>query len=476
MDTDDTSTARLWKDAAYGAGVAPDTNEFMKIRRLSAAGESLEESPPQYLEAVRLYEQALIDNDVIDFEAMATRALAVLRSSAPTRSTLAARFPHVLVDEYQDLGPVLHALVGELLSAGVGITAVGDPYQTLYGFQGADKRYFRRLRDRDDFTTIRLRVNFRSGSTLVAAADRTLGRDRGHRAAGDGEGSITVEHVQGGNDDHAHTAARYVADRIATGTPAEDIAVLHRGGAAFPPRMKDAFEQAGIAYDTSIARRIPRGPLADFVAACAALRITNPQPTEPQNRSTAGAPTLGALARDWNRKRAAAGHSLATDDPRATARLLLNVIDAPHREGAEDDATAFVTTLASAIELERMAADSPDQRDQDIVTLLRDACGEGITMAEMAGGRIPGRVTFTTYHGAKGREFTLVVLPCLIDGIVPSYSADKSPRALEADRQMFYVTRARQEMILLTGDHYTDNYNRRWNTRRSRFVDDMLSE
>ncbi len=31
-------------------------------------------------------------------------------------------------------------------------------------------------------------------------------------------------------------------------------------------------------------------------------------------------------------------------------------------------------------------------------------------------------------------------------------------------------------MILLTGDHYTDNYNRRWDTRRSRFVDDMLSE
>ncbi|MEU0940250.1 3'-5' exonuclease [Embleya sp. NPDC005971] len=60
--------------------------------------------------------------------------------------------------------------------------------------------------------------------------------------------------------------------------------------------------------------------------------------------------------------------------------------------------------------------------------------------------RVPGRVTFPTYHGAKGREFTLVVLPCLIDGIVPNYYDGQSPRALDAARQMFYVavTRARQ--------------------------------
>ncbi|WP_331768933.1 ATP-binding domain-containing protein (plasmid) [Embleya sp. NBC_00888] len=99
-------------------------------------------------------------------------------------------------------------------------------------------------------------------------------------------------------------------------------------------------------------------------------------------------------------------------------------------------------------------------------------------MAELAGGRIPGRVTFTTYHSAKGREFSIVILPCLMGGVVPNYPDTQSPRALQAARHMFYVavTRAQHEIVLLTGGHHFNRYGRRFTNGRTRFLDDMLQE
>jgi ATP-dependent DNA helicase UvrD/PcrA len=45
------------------------------------------------------------------------------------------RYPTVLVDEYQDLSPVNHALLERLVKGR--LIGVGDPYQNIYGFRGA---------------------------------------------------------------------------------------------------------------------------------------------------------------------------------------------------------------------------------------------------------------------------------------------------------------------------------------------------
>ena len=96
-------------------------------------------------------------------------------TAQPARELLIARFPHLVVDEYQDLGPVLHALVTLLLNAGMTVSAFGDPDQTMFEFQGADPRYLTDLASRDGVTPIRLTLNYRSGSALVAAGRAALG-------------------------------------------------------------------------------------------------------------------------------------------------------------------------------------------------------------------------------------------------------------------------------------------------------------
>ncbi|MFE3199150.1 3'-5' exonuclease [Embleya sp. NPDC059237] len=87
-------------------------------------------------------------------------------------------------------------------------------------------------------------------------------------------------------------------------------------------------------------------------------------------------------------------------------------------------------------------------------------------------------MTITTYHNAKGREFSVVILPCLMDGVVPNYHDKQSPRALQAARHMFYVavTRAQHEIVLLTGEHHYTRFGTRHSDGRTRFLNDMLKD
>ena len=88
-----------------------------------------------------------------------------------------------------------------------------------------------------------------------------------------------------------------------------------------------------------------------------------------------------------------------------------------------------------------------------------------------------GKVTLTTYHSAKGREWDTVILPGLIDGIMPKrkwlswqqpYGA---PTQLGQDRRAFYVgiTRAENAVVLI----YPDDRAAR-SPEPSRFVQDIL--
>lgn len=69
------------------------------------------------------------------------------------------RFPLVLVDEAQDLSPLNHAMLEKLVSRR--IIAVGDPWQSIYGFRGAVANGMAALRERFDMKELPLSVTFR---------------------------------------------------------------------------------------------------------------------------------------------------------------------------------------------------------------------------------------------------------------------------------------------------------------------------
>ena len=457
---DAASSEQLWKSALGVAGiplgrrgVRGELPTLTTIRRRRAAHEDTSDFDRQYRRAVTEYERRLREDGLVDFDEMTFGALQVLRDNQPARELLIARFPHLVVDEYQDLGPVLHALVTLLLKAGTAVSAFGDPDQTMFEFQGADPRYLIDLAGRDGVTPIRLTLNYRSGSALVAAGRAALGADRGYHHDPDraDPGVIEIRAVDGDLDAHAEQTARVVTGLVQRGVPAEDIAVLYPGQTDLQQQIEAALTAAMIPFDSERGRRSPDGPLGDLIASCAARRLSGPLPGHgkpPPTHSPAGTvrrpsggrspSTVRELAVKWHRLLADAGLASADDNPRSLARSLLSVLDAPDREDPADNAARFIGALSNVLNLSQLAAERHDRRDRLVPAVLEEACDDGITMAELTGGRAPGRLVLTTYHSAKGREFSAVVLPGLVEQLVPFYFASTgiSTRDLERARRL----------------------------------------
>src|SRR5215475_1940109 len=78
------------------------------------------------------------------------------------------RFPLILVDEYQDLNPVNHAMLTRLVKGR--IVGVGDPWQNIYGFRGAKANGMAEAKVQYSMTSCDLSVSFRCPEKVVEAA------------------------------------------------------------------------------------------------------------------------------------------------------------------------------------------------------------------------------------------------------------------------------------------------------------------
>lgn len=78
------------------------------------------------------------------------------------------KFPLVMIDEAQDLSPLNHEMLDRLVYKR--IIAVGDPWQSIYGFRGAVANGMRALSDRFGMRELTLSVTFRVPQSGVIRA------------------------------------------------------------------------------------------------------------------------------------------------------------------------------------------------------------------------------------------------------------------------------------------------------------------
>jgi hypothetical protein len=83
----------------------------------------------------------------------------------------ANRYPHIVVDEAQDIGTAHQAILGQLVAAGVQVSLIGDPNQGIYEFAGADGSYLRTYAADGKAQSFALTRNFRSVPRIVDVAN-----------------------------------------------------------------------------------------------------------------------------------------------------------------------------------------------------------------------------------------------------------------------------------------------------------------
>jgi DNA helicase-2/ATP-dependent DNA helicase PcrA len=155
-------------EATRLAAAADLTGSDREARKLLAA-------VPEDPDAKRALRQHLAARDLVDFDSLVDLPAALLAETPAIAASLRARWPHVSVDEYQDIDPVQYDLLRSIAADGAGLTAIGDPDQSIYGFRGADVGIFARFAaDFPGATTVELTRNYRSAPAIVTAAMQAI--------------------------------------------------------------------------------------------------------------------------------------------------------------------------------------------------------------------------------------------------------------------------------------------------------------
>lgn len=122
------------------------------------------------------YETFKAERSGVDFDDLQLLALELLERNASIAAAYRERYQHLLVDEFQDTSPLQAGLVRALRGPATRLFTVGDEFQSIYAFRGADLASFRAERDRvrnelGAGAVLPLSGSFRSSPEIVAAVN-----------------------------------------------------------------------------------------------------------------------------------------------------------------------------------------------------------------------------------------------------------------------------------------------------------------
>jgi DNA helicase-2/ATP-dependent DNA helicase PcrA len=417
---------------------------------------------------------------------------------------VAARFDHVLVDEYQDTNRLQASILMRLKPDGRGLTVVGDDAQAIYSFRAAT---IRNILDfptqfREPVAVVTLARNYRSTEPILAASNAviSLAAERFTKDLWSGRTSSDRPRLVTVTDEAEQ--ARYVAHRVLEnrerGSLLKAQAVLFRAS-NHSAALEIELSVRGIPFVKFGGLRFLDSAHVKDVLAC--LRFA-----ENLRDRVAGFRVLQLLPGIGPAK---AGHILdAGADANALAELR-----APGVERAEWQAFAeMMRHLALRLaawpaeieavrrwyepHLERRHEDAPS-RKADLVQLAESAASypsrerflTELTLdppdatSDEAGPahRDEDYLILSTIHSAKGQEWSSVFVLNAVDGCIPSDLAAGEPEEIEEERRLLYVamTRAKNELELMVPQRFYVHQQSRGGDRhlyasRTRFIPDAL--
>ena len=160
----------------------------------------------ELVKAVDAYIKAKQKAQRIDFGDQISKAVQVLESNDEVRDSYHARYPFVLLDEYQDTNVAQRRMLQSLIVPGGAVTAVGDARQAIFAWRGATMfnlinfpRDFPRANG-EHYEPVSLSENFRSGSKILEVANSVVASIDPSRRPGDplrsvaanGEGAVRL--------------------------------------------------------------------------------------------------------------------------------------------------------------------------------------------------------------------------------------------------------------------------------------------
>lgn len=419
------------------------------------------------------YQTELARHDSYDFDDLIGELLSLLQNNASVRQHYQTLWRYVSIDEYQDTNPPQEALIRQLLHPQPNLCVVGDDYQAIYSWRGAQVDHILRFEQKyPACTTIYLTQNYRSTPAILAAANAVIAEnaEQKHKKLWTArEAGSSVALVAVNSDREEAQLVRQAIERYrAAGGKARDCAVLYRTNAQ-SRLFEESFVTAGIPYTIVGGLRFydraeikdalalahflvnPRGGLALQRIVRAVVRGVGPK--------TITRLTAAAQARGQDLLSILSDQELLTARQRAALAPLVNAYTKASQQLSVREQIFVLLEMSGYLQYLLSLPDGEDRRENieeflNVAAGYNDLVGFVEAVSLLSDIDTPAveqdRVLCMTLHAAKGLEFTNVWVVGLEEGLLPHKNSADSQAELEEERRLLYVgmTRAREQLTL----------------------------
>ena len=440
-----------------------------------------------------MYENALNNNNAIDFDDMLMLCVKLLEQNPEVRKKYYDKFQHILVDEYQDTNQAQYQLVKALYTNLLpqipeerSLCVVGDVDQSIYSWRGADFRII--MNFQNDFPNaklVKLEQNYRSTANILNAANAIIENNEErvdkvlYSQKGDGE-KISLYEAED-EADEANYIVRSIRD---TSDNYNQFAVLYRTNAQ-SRALEEALIAAGIPYRIYGGLKFyDRKEIKDAIAYLKVIynnddsqslrRIINVpkraigETTLKHLQEYADANDLSLFSAIIDVDNIETIKSGTASKLKDFAGLILKLKEAESRYSLPEFLSLVLEKSGYLRELQASGTDEDAVRIENLQELvnvanefepeeLDNSLGEFLAQVSLVSDidsldEIANNVTLMTLHASKGLEFPIVFLAGCDEGIFPSARCSNSLSELEEERRLMYVgvTRAETKLYLTT--------------------------
>jgi DNA helicase-2/ATP-dependent DNA helicase PcrA len=444
--------------------------------------------------AYRRYQNALKLQGAMDFDDLLLQTEQLFEEHSEIRDQEAAKYDHVLVDEYQDTNGSQYRITRHLTEKHRNFCVVGDDDQSIYAWRGADVTHILNFKnDWPDAKVVYLQDNYRSTAAILEMANRliaynTIRHDKRLIASRPPGKRPRIEQYKDEITESKSVVAQITQLIDNEHVQPRDIAILFRTNEQ-PRLFETELRKAKVPYVMLGSQSFfDRKEIRDLISylkwieqpsdEVSLLRVIN---TPPRGLGSKTVKTLigRAVERGVPVWEVMQDPSALTDLPVAArkgisqlAEVASNVRQRAENESLTDAMRTLLDQTAYADEISRNyeKTEEREARMSSIEEMINaiGAYQDGATKPDITGflseialaGREMGNekdklaqqnaVWLLTMHAAKGLEFPYVFMVGLEDGILPHSRSVKSGEEndIAEERRLCYVGITRAQEIL----------------------------
>ncbi len=490
---------KAYKPASVHNRISMAKNHLCFAQQYANDGSLLERDKqmrmPELYKIYSTYENRLRQANAMDFDDLLTNTFKLFRDNQSVREKYAERFQYVLVDEYQDTNYVQQQIVWLLTKENQKICVVGDDYQSIYGFRGAN------IDNILDFQKIykssrlfKLEQNYRSTQRIVLAANSLMKHnqrqiDKDVYSKNEEGEKLILKPVYSDREEAAVVTKNIQKIKRQESCEYSDFAVLYRTNAQSRP-FEEEMRKQGIPYRIYGGLSFyQRKEIKDIIAYF--RLVVNPNDEEAFKRIInypargIGNTTIQKIIEAAQQSTVSLWEIINTP---ALYELNLSGGTLSRINGFRSMITAFIQKLnstdvyelgkeiisISGISMDIYSNSDPEglsrqenleeflngmndfvegrkEEGREHEALLPDFLQEVSLLSDLdSNDNETSKVALMTIHSAKGLEFPTVFIVGMEENIFPSPMAANNLRELEEERRLLYVaiTRAERHCIL----------------------------